>query len=197
MFITWLPFGYFMLFLVAAVGWRVYRVWRQTGVNALITYHTEGVYGLASAFLRVVFVGVTIVTFLHALPNVKKYLTPIDWLDHEFVFWAGWALLIIALLLVLIAQAQMGTVWRIGVDFAQEDLLVTEGIFQFSRNPIYLGVRMAYFGLLLVAPNAWLLAFWMLGDAIMQVQVRLEELYLLDTFGDQFSRYCTSVRRWI
>jgi len=196
-FNNWYPFAYFMIFLVVAVGWRAYRVWRQTGVNALTTYHNEGVYGLASTLFRLVFAGITITTLLNALPNTRSYLTPIVWLDQEALIWIGWILLSLVLLLVIVAQVHMGVAWRIGVDFSQDNQLVTEGVFRYSRNPIFLGIRLAFIGLLLVAPNAWLLAFWLLGDAMIQIQVRLEEAYLLETFGDQYKSYMKSVRRWV
>lgn len=197
MLTNWLPFTYFFLFLIVAVGWRAYHVWRTTGVNALTAYNKDGPYGIASKLFRIVFVGIALVTIANVIPAVSVYLTPLTWFSHPLLQLIGWIMLTLALILVVIAQIQMGAAWRIGVDKSQNTNLVTNGIFQLSRNPIFLGIRFCFFGLLLVLPTAWTLMLWALGDAMIQVQVRLEEQYLLDTFGKRYKDYCATVRRWI
>jgi protein-S-isoprenylcysteine O-methyltransferase Ste14 len=76
--------------------------------------------------------------------------------------------------------------------------LATGGIYQFSRNPMYLGAVIAYVGLGIAVGLTWLvpLAFVM-GFAIRQLAVLPEEAYLERRFGDAFRAYKTSVRRWI
>ena len=197
MLTDWLPFAYFLLFLIVAVFWRAYQVWKQTSVNALTSYHTEGVYGLSSILFRLVFVGIGIVTIANVIPSAATFLTPLDWLEHEILRWLGWVILLTSLFIVIVAQINMGSAWRIGVDTSQKTTLITNGVFQYSRNPIFLAIRMCFFGLLLVLPTAWSLMLWALGDAMIQVQVRLEEQYLFETFGEQYQRYFESVRRWI
>ncbi len=197
MLTDWLPFAYFFVFLIVAVLWRAYRVWKQTNVNALTSYHTEGVYGLSSTLFRLVFVGFGIVTIANTIPSAATFLTPLGWLEHDIFGWLGWAILITSLFIVIVAQIHMGSAWRIGVDTSQKTTLVTKGIFQYSRNPIFFAIRLCFLGLLLVLPTAWSLMLWALGDAMIQVQVRLEEQYLFETFGKQYERYFESVRRWM
>lgn len=59
----------------------------------------------------------------------------------------GWALLLAALAWTLVAQAQMGDSWRIGIDSANSTALVTSGLFAISRNPIFLAMRINLLGL--------------------------------------------------
>mgnify|MGYP001490612632 CR=1 FL=1 len=66
------------------------------------------------------------------------------------------------------------------------------GVFRLSRNPIFLGMRLTLLGLFLVIPNAVTLAVLVLGNVLVQVQVRLEE-----AFGEVYARYREQVRRWI
>lgn len=54
---------------------------------------------------------------------------------------------------VLVAQAQMGNSWRIGVDPKLTEL-VQRGLFRFSRNPIFLSLRITLLGLFLVTTGA-------------------------------------------
>jgi protein-S-isoprenylcysteine O-methyltransferase Ste14 len=36
-----------------------------------------------------------------------------------------------------------------------------------------------------------------LGEALMQIQVRLEEEYLRRTHGEEYQKYCQRTRRWL
>lgn len=110
--------------------------------------------------------------------------------------WVGWFALIAALLWILVAQAQMGASWRIGIDTANRTALVSTGLFSVSRNPIFLATRLALLGFFLVAPNAATLAILTAGEIVIQVQVRLEEQHLLGLHGTAYQNYCSQVPRW-
>ncbi len=90
----------------------------------------------------------------------------------------------------------MGRSWRIGIDTGHATDLVTSGLFALSRNPIFLAMRVCLAILVLVRPNAFTLALWLVGDVIMQVQVRLEESFL-QQLGADYLAYCERSRRWI
>ena len=64
--------------------------------------------------------------------------------------------------------------------------LVTSGIYRFTRNPMYLGMTLAYVGFTLLLNSVWCVLF--LPAALMSVYVlavRPEERYLSHKFGDQ------------
>jgi protein-S-isoprenylcysteine O-methyltransferase Ste14 len=109
----------------------------------------------------------------------------------------AWCLLLLALGWLLVAQAQMGTAWRVGIDKGQATPLVQHGLFARSRNPIFLSMRMALLGLVLVAPSAATLVLLVAGELLMQVQVRLEEQHLAGLHGERYAAYCKRVRRWL
>lgn len=76
--------------------------------------------------------------------------------------------------------------------------LVTSGVYRFTRNPMYLGMTLAYAGFTLLLNSVWCALF--LPEALMSVYVlavRPEERYLSQKFGDQYTRYSAKVRRWI
>ena len=91
----------------------------------------------------------------------------------------------------------MGRSWRIGIDTVDRPPLVRAGIFALSRNPIFLGKRVNLAGLFLVAPNAATLAALIVGEALIQVQVRLEEVHLESVFGSDYRAYRGGTPRWI
>ncbi len=76
--------------------------------------------------------------------------------------------------------------------------IVTSGIFQLSRNPIYLGMIVLTFGIALMAGSAWLLLLTPVFAAVLHYGViAREESYLEGKFGADYLRYKARVRRWI
>jgi protein-S-isoprenylcysteine O-methyltransferase Ste14 len=76
--------------------------------------------------------------------------------------------------------------------------LVTDGVFRFSRNPMYLGMAAALLGaaLILGSPLALVVvpAFvWVIDRSF----VSMEERILEEEFGEAYRRYRARVRRWI
>ena len=108
----------------------------------------------------------------------------------------GISLMCIALVIIVVAQGQMGDSWRIGVDYDHSTEFVQRGLFKYSRNPIFAGVMLSVIGFFLLLPNAVTLLIMMLDLALIQVQIRLEEQHLSAEHGDLYKRYCDEVRRW-
>jgi protein-S-isoprenylcysteine O-methyltransferase Ste14 len=138
----------------------------------------------------------TVVIF-SASERLYKYLTPISWLERRWLQWVGVALLLTSLAWTVVAQAQMGESWRIGIDEGHRTPLVRKGVFGFSRNPIFLGMMLTLLGLFLVTPNAVTLLVLCLGVVLIQIQVRLEEEFLSGAHGDDYADYRRDVRRWL
>jgi protein-S-isoprenylcysteine O-methyltransferase Ste14 len=76
--------------------------------------------------------------------------------------------------------------------------LVTTGIHGWSRNPIYVGMFLIYFGIGIAAPSPWILILTLpLAMAIRYGVVAREEAYLERRFGDAYRDYKARVRRWL
>lgn len=76
--------------------------------------------------------------------------------------------------------------------------LVVTGPYAFTRNPIYVGFVLAYFGLAIVLTSLWVLLLLIPELAILQRGVvEREELYLERQFGDAYRRYQARVPRWL
>jgi protein-S-isoprenylcysteine O-methyltransferase Ste14 len=77
--------------------------------------------------------------------------------------------------------------------------LVTGGIYNFSRNPMYVGMAFLLLGWAAFLATWWLL---LLGPAlfvayITRYQIMPEEQVLGAKFGDAYREYAGRVRRWI
>lgn len=76
--------------------------------------------------------------------------------------------------------------------------LVTGGIYQYTRNPMYLGMTIVLIGLSFAFLSAWpLLATPLAIYAVIKLAIEREERYLGAKFGDAYVDYCSRVRRWI
>jgi protein-S-isoprenylcysteine O-methyltransferase Ste14 len=75
--------------------------------------------------------------------------------------------------------------------------IVTDGIYRYTRNPMYVGMALAYAGLAATVDSP--IAFILLPAALLVIQhgvVLREEKYLQEKFGAEYLRYKSAVRRW-
>jgi protein-S-isoprenylcysteine O-methyltransferase Ste14 len=76
--------------------------------------------------------------------------------------------------------------------------LVMTGPYRFTRNPMYVGLTIAYIGGVAVINSAWpLILLPLVLVVLVRRVVSREEQYLSDAFGDQFTAYRLRVRRWL
>lgn len=76
--------------------------------------------------------------------------------------------------------------------------LVFDGPYRITRNPMYLGLSLAYTAIALWTTS--LLALFLLIPVLLIVRyavVAREERYLTNKFGDSYIAYTKRVRRWI
>ncbi|MBI3606278.1 MAG: isoprenylcysteine carboxylmethyltransferase family protein [Nitrospirae bacterium] len=77
-------------------------------------------------------------------------------------------------------------------------VLVTEGPFRFTRNPVYLGMNLFYLGAGVLLNPFWSILFFPVLLLIMEFGViHREERHLEQRFGEAYLEYKASVRRWI
>lgn len=190
--------GAFTLYFCLAFVLPTVRVWRQTGINPYVLPGSDDAYGFVSRCMKVL-IGGLFAYFAVRLswPHLAAYMGAFPPRDLGGLRITGWLLLAVAILWTVMAQYQMGKSWRIGIDTVARTDLITSGLFAWSRNPIFLAMRACLLGLLLIQPNAVTLAFFLVGDLVMQFQVRLEEAFLSEQHGKHYADYCAAVRRWL
>jgi protein-S-isoprenylcysteine O-methyltransferase Ste14 len=78
------------------------------------------------------------------------------------------------------------------------DALVTHGLYNWSRNPIYIGLTVIYVGLSIALTTGWALLFLPVVLGVMQKGViEREEAYLQKKFGAPYEKYKEKVPRWL
>lgn len=110
----------------------------------------------------------------------------------------GYVLLGVGVLMVLWAFMAMRRAGTTANPNKKTLALVTGGPFRFSRNPVYLGMTMLYFGLALALNSLWPVVLYPLLLIVMLFGVIFrEERYLLLRFGTKYLKYKVAVRRWL
>ena len=189
---------YYIVVFVVAFAWRSLLVYRRSGVNPLVLPSSADAYGYVARAFKVTIAGIATVVILMAFwPASQTYFGRWAVLSTPSLAYLGWALLIATLVWLVIAQVQMGTSWRIGIDDKHQTELVQHGLFARSRNPIFLAMRTNLLGFFMIFPSAVTVALLVAGEILMQVQVRLEEKHLENLHGAAYDAYRAKVRRWL
>lgn len=78
------------------------------------------------------------------------------------------------------------------------DGLVEDGPFEFTRNPIYVGLAFVYFGVAAAMQLTWaVLLLPFVVFAVDKLVVAREERYLLSIYGDEYRHYLAATPRWL
>ena len=118
-----------------------------------------------------------------------KFLTIISYISY----FTGLSILILA---VSLFKKQNTTVNPIKIENAS--FLVTSGIFEYSRNPMYLGMVLILLGLALMFNLIGGTLFTLLFTIyITKFQIRPEEEVMERLFREDFLRYKQNVRMWL
>ena len=187
---------YFITYFLFAFLIRSIQVYQRTGNNPMVLPRDDTAYGIIGFYFKLTMVGLFFYVFLYTfLPASRLYVLPILLPMTVFFKWLGFVLMILALGVTIIAQSNMKDSWRIGIDNHVKTDLIMEGLFRFCRNPIFSGMLLVLAGLFMVTPNAATLLFWVVGYILIQIQIRLEEDFLLQQHGEKYEKYCNLVRR--
>jgi protein-S-isoprenylcysteine O-methyltransferase Ste14 len=183
-----------LAYLLTALVWPTWRTWRRAGVFPVV-FHREAetaqrVLGLLMGLLLA---GLAVWSLLCAVLDPGRlgiWQLGVGWQA------IGWLLFLGGLVVSLVAQAQMGASWRVGID-DRPTLLVTGGLFAVSRNPIFFGMFLTLAGVVLIAPAPWTLIGSAVALILVSLQVRLEERNLLWIHGDAYRAYAAQVGRFV
>ncbi|MGA3340643.1 MAG: isoprenylcysteine carboxylmethyltransferase family protein [Methylocella sp.] len=133
-----------------------------------------------------------------ALGLILNYFWPAKVLARSLAVPLGILIVFVAVAIGLLAVREMVTA-STPLDVRKRSTrIVTSGVFQQSRNPIYLGMVLLCTGVAFLVDSLWLLGLVPLFAAILQKGViEPEEAYLERNFGEEYLRYKARVRRWI
>ena len=120
--------------------------------------------------------------------------------EYKFLGTLSYMCFLIGLIILILAvnsfKKQNTTVNPIKIENASS--LVTSGVFEYSRNPMYLGMAMILFGLALMFNVIGGTLFTLLFTVYMtKFQIKPEEKVMEKLFGEDFLQYKQNVRMWL
>ncbi len=110
----------------------------------------------------------------------------------------GLLLLLLGFLMNIWASEYFKKVQTAIKPFQKSSYLVTEGLFKYSRHPMYLGMVVALLGLFLFLGSITpIIIIPMFIYSIKKKFIQVEEKTLEEKFGEQYLTYKKKVRCWI
>jgi protein-S-isoprenylcysteine O-methyltransferase Ste14 len=110
---------------------------------------------------------------------------------------AGVVLSLIAVVIYALALHTLGDSWRLGIDRRKPGPLVTNGIFAWTRNPIYVSLDLLLLGAFLVEGRLILLLLALANAPLFHLLIEREESFLAEIYGEPYRRYRRRVGRYV
>lgn len=112
-------------------------------------------------------------------------------------YWTGVVLVVLGLLFAIWARNVLGRNWSGTVTLKENHELIRSGPYRYVRHPIYTGLLLAFAGSA-IARGEWrgLVALAIAFLALWR-KLRLEEAWMVETFGEAYVRYRAEVRALI
>ena len=183
-----------LLFVLLGLALPVIRLRVRTGVWAFTAFRaTDPVERIISLALMISVLASGVWATLHSLwgPAALGVIPAPAWVGL-----AGWALIILGLLVIIAAQSQMGASWRVGIDDAPTEL-VTHGLYRWIRHPIYSAMFALIAGQVLVTPAWASLLGGLFAATAIRLQAVREERHVRELHGEAHDAWAARVGRFI
>lgn len=95
---------------------------------------------------------------------------------------------IIGVIFFALATITMKTSWRVGIP-EEKTTLITDGIYQWSRNPAFVGFDLLYLSICLMFFNIPLVLVSVWATVMLHLQILQEEKHMYHMFGDEYETY--------
>ena len=181
------------ILLILFYGCYFYKMVQQHRQGIATDHMGEGKVGFVKAvemILKVTAFIVPIVEIISIIRNINSFPEPVRIL--------GVVIGICGTVAFVCSVIAMGDSWRAGVSKTEKTELITEGIYQISRNPAFLGFDLVYIGICMMFFNPLLFGISLFGMIMFHLQiVNVEEDYLMETFGDEYLAYRKKVNRYL
>ncbi len=190
-----------LLFLLYLLLWRIKQVSqkRHTGIDPKVMANsTSNVQKYMNQIMNALTCYAALVIILNSVQiQVGSLFSRIKSMEYLPFDIAGFIVGLIGLLFCFYAQIKMGNSWRVGIDEKIKTDLVMTGLYEFIRNPTYLGLFILNLGVWLIWPTWTIFLLNLIFILILEIQVRCEEDFLLKVHGQKYADYKKETKRYI
>ncbi|NVJ60383.1 MAG: isoprenylcysteine carboxylmethyltransferase family protein [Gammaproteobacteria bacterium] len=135
--------------------------------------------------------------FRWIFPSIDQYLVMINLMQNTWLIIFGNLLLTVGFFLTVMINFKLGREWRSGIDPDGPKTIITNGLYRFSRNPMFVFVAISQVGFFLAVPSMFTLVCLLIGLYTLNSQAIEEEKHLLQVFPLEYENYLSQVRRWV
>ena len=133
-----------------------------------------------------------------ALDALFAYFIPMRALPGAVAAFFGVAVITMSVLLVIWAAKEIADAHTAFDARKPTTLIVTTGVYRFTRNPVYLSMIMLVIGIGLFLNSPWaILVAIPTGGVLYLTAIKPEEHYLEGKFAGAYRAYCDTVPRWL
>ena len=135
------------------------------------------------------------------LGGIAQWFYPFYFFSAEYLIYsriAGILLAVCGLGIILTAHLKMKRAQTNIEPWKPTNAIISDGIYLYSRNPIYVAMALIYTGVAFLFNSFWFLPPLVLVLLVIHYGVILrEEKYLEGKFGVEYLNYKNRVRRWV
>ena len=135
---------------------------------------------------------ILLMTFNIEIPFIFELI-----IKNSYLPFIGVVLSYIGLIIFLSALIAFGNSWRVGIDKDNQGELITNGIFKYSRNPIFLFMNIYFIGITLVYPTAIFILMTVIFMVGVHKQILNEEKHLEKIYKEDYQNYKEQTRRYL
>jgi protein-S-isoprenylcysteine O-methyltransferase Ste14 len=139
--------------------------------------------------------GLFIIPLFYVLTDQPEFA---DYTFHPFEAWIGTLVLIVGMVLLHRTHRDLGRAWSITLEIRDQHTLVTRGIYEKLRHPMYAAFWLWAISQALLLPN-WIAGLsGLIGfGTLFFARVGHEERMMLEAFGDDYRAYMARTYRLI
>ena len=188
-----------IIFLLVFFGRTIWLRRKGTKVFVLGSGKTGGTALLEKSFL--VFFPIWLIEIgIHSLHLNIQFL-PLVMVKlifkNQIIQFAGAVVIFVGLAVFCLALISFSSSWRVGIDTVSPGSLITTGVFSVTRNPIFLAMDLYFLGTFFIYSNPLFLMCFVCVALGFQFQIRQEETFLIERYGEKYRKYMAQVNRYI
>jgi protein-S-isoprenylcysteine O-methyltransferase Ste14 len=180
------------IFVMLAIGWYAIRYkYARRSNRTPVARSARG--PRETALLLISLSGLGLLPFLYICTGIPHFA---DYAFRPVQAWLGLLFAIVSLMMFQLTHRALGRNWSVSLDVRVDHKLITDGVYQKVRHPMYSAFWLWAFAQALLLPN-WVAGLsGVIGFGILFFgRVSREERIMLDTFGDQYREYMVRTYR--
>jgi protein-S-isoprenylcysteine O-methyltransferase Ste14 len=166
---------------------------RKRGIKTIVFGETNKSDFVIVPVVLFFFYGISSSVFDLSFPRILKNY----FIENSVLNLCAIVLCTLSLVWFFITLRTFGRSFRVGIDENTNDILITNGTFSMSRNPIYAAFVVFFLGICMAYPTIITTVFLIMIIIVVHRQVLREEDFLKRHYGKEYEEYCGKVRRYI